>query len=341
MNPIKRVTLRDIAREAGLTAAAVSMALKNHPRISKATITRVRQIADRLGYIENPLLSRLMTELQQQKKRPYSETIALLTAYEDSTVKREPYLRELFWGIHDRSRELGYGVEEFNALSLKVSGARLAEILIARGVRGVIVAPFRGGRRHISLDFTKFAAVAAGVRTHRPPIDCAVTDHFYNLYKLAQRLYRAGYRRMAFATERERLARNEFRWLGGYLTALANMSHRQKPMVFQPSAPDAAAFHKWLKREKPDAIISSIPAALVWLRGAGLSVPEDMGYLATSCGLGIYPSAVSGTDERPCEVGRTAVDLLASQLARNEHGLPMLAHATLVKGNWVDGGTIR
>ncbi len=48
----KRVTLTDIARETGLSAATVSMVLNNRPgsRISEATASRVRTVAEALGY---------------------------------------------------------------------------------------------------------------------------------------------------------------------------------------------------------------------------------------------------------------------------------------------------
>lgn len=48
----KRVTLTDIARETGLSAATVSMVLNNRPgsRISASTALRVREVADALGY---------------------------------------------------------------------------------------------------------------------------------------------------------------------------------------------------------------------------------------------------------------------------------------------------
>jgi LacI family transcriptional regulator len=44
------VTLKDIAREANVTPATVSMVINNKPNISKATKERVLQIAKRLNY---------------------------------------------------------------------------------------------------------------------------------------------------------------------------------------------------------------------------------------------------------------------------------------------------
>ena len=47
------VTLRQIAERADLSVSAVSMALKDHPRIGDDAKQRVRQIASELGYVAN------------------------------------------------------------------------------------------------------------------------------------------------------------------------------------------------------------------------------------------------------------------------------------------------
>lgn len=46
-------TLRDIAKEVGISVSAVSMALRNHPRIGVETKSRVMSVADELGYVPN------------------------------------------------------------------------------------------------------------------------------------------------------------------------------------------------------------------------------------------------------------------------------------------------
>jgi LacI family transcriptional regulator len=47
----KSVTLKDVAQRVGVTAAAASMALAGHDRISDTTRAAVRQAADELGYV--------------------------------------------------------------------------------------------------------------------------------------------------------------------------------------------------------------------------------------------------------------------------------------------------
>lgn len=53
--PARSATLHDVAREAGVSLITASRALGNPAGVSKATIARVREAADRTGYIPNLL----------------------------------------------------------------------------------------------------------------------------------------------------------------------------------------------------------------------------------------------------------------------------------------------
>ena len=55
-----------IAAKAGLSGAAVSLALRDHPSIPPATRTRIKRLADQLGYRVDPNVSRLMAYLRQR-----------------------------------------------------------------------------------------------------------------------------------------------------------------------------------------------------------------------------------------------------------------------------------
>ena len=51
---VSRVSIRDVAREAGVSVTTVSHALNGKGRLNPETRERVREIADRLGYRPNP-----------------------------------------------------------------------------------------------------------------------------------------------------------------------------------------------------------------------------------------------------------------------------------------------
>ena len=74
-----RPTLLKVARAAGVSLTAASMALRNHPRIGAETRRRVQAMARKLGYKPDPHLSRLMLYLRTSKTVKYQETIGFLS----------------------------------------------------------------------------------------------------------------------------------------------------------------------------------------------------------------------------------------------------------------------
>ena len=58
---MKSVTIKDIARELGVAVSTVSRALQDHPEISEATKSLVRECAARMNYKPNLMASNLRT----------------------------------------------------------------------------------------------------------------------------------------------------------------------------------------------------------------------------------------------------------------------------------------
>ena len=58
---MKSITIKDIAKELGISVSTVSRALQNHPDISEPTKALVRDCAKRLNYKPNIMASNLRT----------------------------------------------------------------------------------------------------------------------------------------------------------------------------------------------------------------------------------------------------------------------------------------
>ncbi len=56
----KRISLKDIARELGLSISTVSRALNGHPEISRAVVERVKALAEQWNYSPNPFAMGLL-----------------------------------------------------------------------------------------------------------------------------------------------------------------------------------------------------------------------------------------------------------------------------------------
>ncbi len=96
------VTIKEIAKECGISVTAVSKALRDEKDISKNTIDRVKKVAKEMGYIKNPAAVRLKTN------RSYNLGVLL----EDGT--HSGITHEFFAAILNsfiiKAREKGYTV---------------------------------------------------------------------------------------------------------------------------------------------------------------------------------------------------------------------------------------
>src|SRR4051812_24644133 len=81
MSVNRPVTLRDVAKKAGVSAMTVSRALRKHPNISPETRTKVEQAARQLGYRPNPLVSALMSYRRAVKPIHLHTCLAFVTNF--------------------------------------------------------------------------------------------------------------------------------------------------------------------------------------------------------------------------------------------------------------------
>ena len=109
------------------------------------------------------------------------------------------------------------------------------------------------------------------------------------------------------------------------------------PLIYEGDAP--VDLKAWFKREQPDAII--VPGDVngnAVARELGLRIPGAVGFAsANKAGASIF----AGMEERPSDIGSTAIGLLASMIQRGEKGIPAVPTVTMIKGRWMDGRSLR
>jgi len=81
--PVSRVTMKDIAEAIGITKSAVSLALKNHPRISQARREEIQAVAKQMGYQPNAAATALAHFKQGSKSTPVQAALAWINAWPD------------------------------------------------------------------------------------------------------------------------------------------------------------------------------------------------------------------------------------------------------------------
>lgn len=328
-------TMQQVADAVGLSRSAVSLALRNHPSIPPETRARVAEAARRLDYRPNPLVAALMS--QHLRLRPKRQWPAL--AYVTSHPRSDPWrgytaFVQMHAGACRRAKELGYRVEEFDLGRPEMTPARLIEILRARGIDGLFLAPLPGAERTADPDFARFATVGLGLSVESPVLRRVTADLFQVGRLAAHRCAELGYRRIGFAAAGEMSARLEHRMFAGYRQGLwdRSLAENVRPLLAPGTGPFATFLRPWCRAERPDAVLfGTFDAACL------RALPPTTG--GVNLNVDDAQSRVTGVFQDLGRIGAMAAEQLHAALRENAIG-PLDRHEThLLQGSWIAGTT--
>ncbi len=332
-------TMRELAALAKCSQTTVSLALRNHPRISPVTRDRILAIARKAGYTRDPLVSTLMTQLRSSRKARTVEKLAMLTWWDTPGARHNPRGIALHDGICARAHQLGYEIEEFWAREPRMTLSRLSRILHARSIRGLIFMSMLHARGRVSLNWKHFAVAAVGHTILKPGLHHAAHGFFHAMVLTLRNLKRLGYARVGYVTLIEQDDMNNNTALSAYM----GYQFRVRPQEVIPplltAEWDRAKLAEWIERHKIQAVVSNMHTVLDLLGEIGLRVPADIGFASLDCLPSIDTCA--GVDLLRGEVGAKTVDLVVEQLQNNELGLPAHPKIVNIEGVWCDGRTLK
>lgn len=344
MSDSPTLSIRDLAARLGISRSAVSMALRNHPRVSAATRQRVQAEAERLGYRPNAMVTALMAQIRTRRVKRSGEVIAFCTAYEnkDEWRKRTPFLGT-FEGAHTQAGQLGYRLEHYWLGPSGSDSLRIARILRARAVRGVIIAPVPLDIGPLQLDWERQLTVAIGYSFAQQTLHRVNHNQFNIILSCYQNLRRLGHRRIGLAIPKESDDRVHHFWMAGFYTSQQIYGGKALPTLWLDDwhdRPDQQKrFQQWYREYKPDAVLGILPDnPLHWMRGMGMRTIERTSYASLDLDR-TQVGQVAGVLQNVESVGAAAVDLIASGLNRNEHGIPAAPKLLLMDSSWCDGAT--
>jgi LacI family transcriptional regulator len=332
--PSGRVSMQDVAEQAGVSRSAVSLALLGHPSIPPSTRERVEAAARRLGYRKHPLVSALMSSRRnRQPVTAIRAALGFLTSEAPPDSWRQGFLlRAIHTAAVKRAGELGFSLEEFSAGDPAMRPERLQALLRARGIHGLLVAPLPGDQTQLDFDVTQFAAVGVGMSVKEPAIDRVSSDHFFEAKLAFEHCQRLGYRRIGLALPANINRRLEQRWLSGYLLAQRSVAAaaRFPPLMPETREEIAPGLNSWIARHRLDAVIFSnrleerMACAPTRVGLVSLSVRDDSG-------------RVAGIRQNEHGIGEKSVELLVAKLNRWDAPHRELPTLHLLRGAWSDG----
>ena len=340
MEPDQQPTMQQIADVVGCSRMAVSLALRNSPKISPATIARIRKVADEMGYRPNPMVSALMTQLRHGRTVKRPTTLAYVTAYPTEDGWRQPGLfTEFHSGAKKRAEALGYTLEEHWLRRPGLSEKRFCDVLFTRNILGMVIAPLPSGGGTLALDWPRFAAAAIGYSVTSPNIHRASNDQYSTIRLAIAELTRLGYRRIGLALTRDGDERVKRNWSAGMLVEQSAVpAERRVPPLLTDGRFDEA-FAAWFTKHRPDVILTQSWQCARVLKELGLRVPRDVG--RANLGVTAAEAHWAGMNQNAELVGAAALDLVDAQLRRNEFGIPVQQKTVVIPGHWVAGPTVR
>jgi len=120
------ITIKDLARAAGVSHTTVSRALHDHPAISPETTARVKDLAARMGYVPSATARGLKTRR--------TRALGVIVSNVD-----DPFWSEVIHGVDDVLHPAGYSFFVAATHRDRQREKEIVQVMVQRGVDGVIL----------------------------------------------------------------------------------------------------------------------------------------------------------------------------------------------------------
>lgn len=342
----KFVSLRDIADTLSVSVSTVSLALRNSPKISSGRRAEIHRVAQEMGYRQDPRVSELMEHLRQTRhKRTHSRVAVLVPELVADDVHRFPPVPGLIQGVREMAKSVGFGVDVIHLADRGMTNRLARKIIIARGIKGVVVAPFSSGVAKLDFDFEGLCVATAGYSIIEPVLHRACPDYLTMMDEMLAMCVAAGCKRIGLVMTYNKggtgykLFTSSFLYFQSQIPASARLPILQCPRRI-PAHEDGInpeKLAKWLKTHKPDVVIGGA-AVLKRMNALGIEVPKDLSFV--SFDVSEPPLNAAGADHCYDRVGHETFKLLHSSLNLNLTGVPKHPRVVLVDSHQQFGDTL-
>ena len=309
----ENITIKDIARELGISPSTVSRALKDHPDISQVTRDAVNELAERWNYRPNPIA----LSLKSGSSKTIGVIIPDVVHYFFSTV---------ISGIEDVVYQRDYNMILCQSNEMWEHEVKNIKTLLSSRVDGILasVAKTTDDFRHYrSITEKDIPLVFFDRAAEEIDTDSVVIDDETGAYKAVIHLLRTGKKRIVHLSGPPRLAIARNR-LNGYLRALKEyrLTPADEDIVKCDDIESAERLIPSLltRSPRPDAFfaVNDLTAAqtLMIIKKHGLRVPEDIavvGFTNSQIATLTDPGLTS-VDQKGFEMGQIAARLLIDRI---------------------------
>ncbi len=339
------MNIRHVAKLAGVSASAVSLALRNSPKISAATRKRVRQLAEKIGYRPDAKVVAMMTHLRKPRAVRQQACFGVISFYDSPRPwEMSRHLTRIHEGMIRRADSLGYRLEPLWLRAPGMTYRRFCGILETRSIEGLLCFGSPDFAQEFPAELDRYAVVTLGLSI-RTPLH-RVTSHFYNDTVAAlERVHRLGYRRPGLVLgsyEETRSAHAHSAAYLGWCEHVLGPGHALP--VVRLNEMEEKPLVRWLEKQAPDVLIlvhhpDMIAPFRAVLRNRRVRVPGQLGVAVLShlvAGTGF-----SGLQQNQQLMGAWAVELLAARIANRDFGIPANPRIEMVESEWIEGHSLQ
>ncbi|MEF3308065.1 LacI family DNA-binding transcriptional regulator [Paenibacillus sp. GYB004] len=320
------MSIKDVARVAGVSTASVSRVLTGSPGVGEKTAKRIRSVMEELGYKPN-LGARGLVKRQ-------TGNIAIVFSRGSSFILGNPFFSRVLEGIAKVLDQL-----EYNSL-LSFTSQQQQRLLETQAVDGIILFAPRSGE--LSLDWLKMTSlplVVIGSYADESPLPCVRPDDEGGISLAVRALYDLGHRDIGLVNGPASSMKSQKCRLG-YTRTMRELGLPYRPeRIYEVSefdaakAADAMARPLGAEREVTGLVCAADYMAMGVVKAAaanGLAVPRDLSVV----GFGDVPFAeffipsLSTVHTDLLGIGRQATSILidmirGKQIRKKERVFPM------------------
>ncbi|WP_419247660.1 LacI family DNA-binding transcriptional regulator [Roseibium aggregatum] len=317
-----RVTIADVAREAGVSAMTVSRALRDPDKVSEKTRAKIRAVVDRLGYVPDPAASALATG----KTNVIGVIVPSVTNNVFSDVMR---------GIYEVAEGSIWQIQLGNSRYSPLEEENLVRTFLSQRPAGLILSGLDQSNETSRLLRSADCRIVQIMECGPDPYDLMIGfSHVEGSAAATRHLVSAGYRKPGYIAAR--LDPRSQRRLAGFRKAAEKAGVFEPGRIVTTPRPSTVTLGCELvadllsKAPDTDAVLCNNDdlalGALFECQRRGLRVPEDIGI----CGfndlemMAVANPPISSVRTFRLDMGREALRMLTEALAGVEPDRPIV-----------------